>query len=58
MSNNICNNTESFQSIANLVEKTSKKNLTVIRDQITSPDSTLVILPAVYGHKPVDEPSR
>ena len=35
MSNNICNSTESFQSIANLVEKTSKKNLTVLRDQIT-----------------------
>lgn len=54
MSNNICNSTESFQSIANLVEKTSKRNLTVLRDQITSPDSTLVILPAVYGHRQVD----
>lgn len=46
--------TESFQNIANLVEKTSKRSLTVLRDQITSPDNTLVILPAVYDHYRVD----
>lgn len=54
MSSKNCNSTESFQSIANLVEKTAKRTLTVIRDQITSPGNTLVILPAVYGHRRVD----